>query len=125
DVLVGAEEVYLTVRQAAHAGADGGGVRGPHAGVGDDDGVAGQAVGVGADQGREVRRAGLLLAFDQELEVDGGGGAPGGGEVGADAEGVEEHLALVVGGAAGVEPAVDGPRLERVGVPAILAGGGL
>src|SRR5205085_10755162 len=53
------------------------------------------------------------------------GGAPGGGEVGADAEGVEEHLALVVGGAAGVEPAVDGPRLERVGVPAVLAGGGL
>ena len=61
----------------------------------------------------------------EQLEVHGGGGAAGGGEVGADAEGVEEHLALVVGRAARVEPAVADDRLEGVGVPAVLAGGGL
>ena len=69
------------------------------------------------EQGGEVRRAGLLLALDQQLEVDGGGVAAGGGEVGAHAEQVEGDLALVVDGAAGVQlgavRAVDDGRLER------------
>src|SRR3712207_7275885 len=49
------------------------------------------------------RSAGLLLALDQQLDRDGGGVAAGGGEVGADAEQVHRHVALVVDGAAGVQ----------------------
>ena len=115
----------LALREAAHAGADGGGVLRPHAGVGHDHRVGREALGVLLDQSPEVRRTGLLLALDQELQVDGGGGAAGGGQVCADPEGVEEHLALVVGGAPRVHPAVGDDRLERVGVPAVLAGRGL
>ena len=70
---------------------------------------AGEPVGVRLDQGAEVRGAGLLLALDQQLEVDGGGGTAGGGEVGPHAEGVEEDLPLVVGGAARVQAAVADP----------------
>ena len=63
----------------------------------------------------EVRRAGLLLALDDQLEVDGRAGAPGRGEVCSHAERVEEDLALVVGGAARVQPvAVDGGLERRV-----------
>ena len=60
-----------------------------------------------------MRGAGLLLALDQQLEVDGGGGAAGGGEVGADAEGVEEDLALVVGRPARVEAVAAGRPARR------------
>ena len=103
DVPVGPAEVDLAVGQAAHAGADGGRVARPHAGVGDDDDVAARAGRACAPQQRgEVRRAGLLLALDEQLEVDGRAGAAGGRQVRPDAEGVEEDLALVVGRAAGV-----------------------
>lgn len=125
DVLLGAVQLDLALGEAAHAGADRGGRLVPHAGVGDDHGVGGEPVGPLLDQGAEVRRAGLLLTLDQELEVDGGGGAAGDGEVGPDAECVEEHLPLVVCGAPPVHAAVADHRLERVGVPAVLAGGGL
>lgn len=125
DVLLGAVQLDLALGEAAHAGADRGGRLVPHAGVGDDHRVGGEPPGPLLDQGTEVRRTGLLLALDQELEVDGGRGAAGGCEVGADAEGVEEHLPLVVGGAPPVHAAVADHRLERVGVPAVLAGGGL
>ena len=51
-------------------------------------------------QGGEVRRAGLLLALDQQLDGDRGGVAAGGGEVRAHAEQVEGDVALVVDRAA-------------------------
>ena len=70
-----------------------------------------------AQQRGEVRRAGLLLALDQQLDGDGGGVAAGGGEVGAQAEQVEGDVALVVDGAAGVQlgavGALDAGGLER------------
>ena len=47
------------------------------------------------------------------------------GQQGADAERVEEHLALVIGGAAAEDPAVPLLRRERLIVPAVLEGGGL
>ena len=74
-----------------------------------------------AQQGGEVRRAGLLLALDEQLDGDGGGVAAGGGEVGAHAEQVEGDVALVVDGAAGVQLGAVGPldhgRLERRVLP--------
>ena len=88
-----------------------------HAGVADDDDVAGQPVPALPEQGGEVRRPGLLLALDQQLDRDGGGVAAGRGEVGAHAEQVEGDVALVVDGAAGVQlgavRALDDGRLER------------
>ncbi len=125
DVGVRPVQVDLGVREAAHTGADGRRGLGPHTGVRDDDDIGRQPVGLAADQPGEVRRAGLLLALDQQLEVDGRRGAAGGGQVGPHPEGVEEDLALVVGGAPGVQPVADHGRLERVGRPAVLTGGGL
>lgn len=125
DVLVGAVQPDLALGEAPHPGAHGGCVLGPHAGVGDDHRVGGEPVGALLDEGAEVRRAGLLLALDQQLEVDGRSGTAGRGEVGADPECVEEHLALVVGGAPREEPVAAYDGLEGVGVPAVLAGGGL
>lgn len=125
DVLPRPVQLDLALGEATHAGAHGGGVLGPHAGVGDDHRVGGEPVGVAFDEVAEVRGAGLLLALDQELEVHGRCAAPGGGEVGADAECVEEHLTLVVGGTARVEAVSVDHRFEGVGVPAVLAGCGL
>jgi hypothetical protein len=92
-----------------------------HAGVADDDDVAGQPVGALAQQVGEVRRAGLLLALDEQLDRDGGGVAAGGGQVRPDAEQVEGDVALVVDGAAGVQlwtvGALDAGRLERRVLP--------
>lgn len=125
NVLVGTVQLDLALGQAAHAGAHGGGVLGPHAGVGDDDHVGGEPLGVLLDEGAEVRGAGLLLALDQHLQVDGGGGPAGGGEVGADTQCVEEHLPLVVGRPARVETVSADHRFERLGLPAVRKGRGL
>ena len=68
-----------------------------------------------------MRRAGLLLALDQQLDRDRRGVAAGGGQVRAHAEQVEGHVALVVDGAAGVQLGPSGPsthgRLERRVLP--------
>ena len=69
------------------------------------------------EQRGEVRRARLLLALHDQLEVDGRAGAPGRLQVRADAEGVEEDLALVVGGAARVAAGRRPRRLERRVLP--------
>ena len=76
------------------------GVAAEDAGVADHDDVAVEPVAVRAEQLGEVHRARLLLALDDDLEVHRGRGAPGGREVRAEAEHVEEDLALVVDGAA-------------------------
>ena len=64
-------------------------------------------------QAGEVRRAGFLLALDQQLEGDRRRRAAGRGEAGTHPERVEEHLALVVRGAAPQQPAALLGRLER------------
>ena len=115
----GAAHVELAVGHAAHAGADRRRLAGPHAGVGDHDDVAAQPVGPGRQQCREVRGAGLLLALDEHLEVDGRAGASGRREMGPDAEGVEAHLTLVVGRAPRVQPVTDDGRLERRVLPQV------
>ena len=107
----------------AHAGADGRRLARPHAGVGDHDDVAGAAGrACSREQGGEVRRAGLLLALDEQLEGDRGAGAAGRREVGADAEGVEADLALVVGGAARVQPVAVDASARTAGAPTARAG---
>ena len=86
-----------------------------------DDDVAGEPVAPLREQGGEVRRAGLLLALDDQLEVDGGAGAAGRREVGADAERVEEDLALVVGRAARVQPLAVDASARTAGAPTARA----
>jgi hypothetical protein len=106
----------LDAGQAPHGHHGTGQVARGHAGVADDDDVAGEPLLAFLQQGGEVRGAGLLLALDQQLDRDGGGLAPHGGKVGADAEQVEGDVALVVDRAAGVQlgavRALDDGRLE-------------
>ena len=100
----------LGVGQAAHAGDGARHVGSGHAGVADDDDVAGQPVAARSrSRCGEVRRAGLLLALDEQLDGDRRGVATGGGEVGAHAEQVEGDVALVVDRAAGVQLGPSGP----------------
>ena len=110
-VAVGPLHVELEVGQPLQAVGDGRHARGELAGVGDDGVVAGQPVGVLGHVGLEVDPADLFLTLDQELDVD--GERPGRLEPGLGRLQVGEHLALVVGGAAGVEVAVANRRLER------------
>jgi hypothetical protein len=100
---VRAVEVDLAAGQPAHAGRRGREVAGEHAGVGDHRDVRGDPVPPVAQQVGEVRRAGLLLALDEEAQRDRRGVPAGRGQVRAQAEQVEQQLALVVGGTAGVE----------------------
>ena len=86
-----------------------------HAGVADDDDVAGQPVAPLAQQRGEVRRAGLLLALDQEAcTVTAGVSRPVAARCARRPSRWNATLALVVGGAAGVQlgSPLDG-RLER------------
>jgi len=64
-----------------------------------------------------MRRAGLLLALDQQLDGDRRGGGPGRRQAGPDAKGVQHDLPLVVGGAPGQQLAVPLGRLERRRIP--------
>jgi len=117
-------QVNLGLGQAPHAGAHRRHVRRPHRGVGDDDHVASEPVGIALQQGGEVRRPRLLLAFDQELEGDrrrgaGVGVQPARGGAGPRGQGVEEHLALVVGGPAPQQLAAALRGLERRRLPLV------
>ena len=116
-VEIGAVEVHRARDQPAHAGDHARDVRRDHAGVGDDDDVGVETIAVRGEQFLEVRRAGLLLALDQELERDRRAGAAGRREVRAQAEQVEQQLALVVGRAARTQHVTVDRRVERVGVP--------
>jgi hypothetical protein len=119
----GAAQGDLGVGEPPHGGDGAGHVGCGHAGVADDDDVAGEPVGLLLQQGGEVRRAGLLLALDQQLDGDGGGVPAGCGEVRADAEQVEGDVALVVDRTAGVQlgavRSVDAGGLERRVLPQV------
>ena len=96
----------------AQAGGEGGHADVPVAGVGDHDDVGAEVVEVLLQQGRQGLGADLLLALDEEHDVDRQVVAedPQRGEVGGDA-------GLVVGRAAAVEAVAPLGRLERRGVP--------
>ncbi len=98
--------------QAAQAGGEGGDADVPVAAVGDHDDVGAELLEMLLQQRREAVGADLLLALDEHHDVDRQ-------VVAVDAEGAEVggDAGLVVGGAAGVEPAVALGRLERRGVP--------
>ena len=98
--------------QAAQAGRQGGDADVPVAGVGDHDDVGAQVVEVLLQQRGQGLGADLLLALDEEDDVDRQVVAedPQRGQVGGDA-------GLVVGRAAAVEPVAALGRLERRAVP--------
>jgi hypothetical protein len=102
---------------AAHAGHRARHVRRHHAGVGDDDDVATEPIATVGEQRLEVRRTGLLLALDEELQRDRRRVLTGGREMRTEAEQVEQQLALVVGCPAGTQHVTIDRRVERVGVP--------
>ena len=81
--------------------------------VGDEHHVSLGALGLAAQQLEQHAAAVLFLAFDQEAEVD--------GRVTACLDRLEqaEHLAFVVGGAAGEHPAVANGRFERRRAPLV------
>ncbi len=103
--------------QAAHAGDRARHVGRDHAGVGDHDDVAVEALTVLDQQVGEVRRARLLLALDQELQIDGRRGAAGRVQVGPQPEQVEQQLTLVVGRAPRPQHVAVDRRLERRVLP--------
>ena len=109
----------LTVQadHAAHAGDRARDVGGDHAGVGDDDDVAVEPVAVLGEQRPRSSASRTPPRPRHELQVTAGAVAPGGGEVRAQAEQVEQQLALVVGRAAGPQHVAVDRRVERVGVP--------
>ena len=109
-VPVRAAQVDLGVDQPPHAGAHRRDVRRPHRGVGDHDHVAPEPVACGPQQRGEVRRPGLLLALDQQLERDRRRAAAAGGRAGLRGQRVEQDLALVVGRAAPEQLPVAAPR---------------
>ena len=110
-VAVGAGDAKLAVGDAAQAVGDGRHSGGELAAVADDHAIAREPVGVFFEEFLQRHAADLLFALDQELEVQ--RQAAFDGDPGLDALQVREQLALVVGGAAGVEFAVAAGGLER------------
>ena len=92
----------------------------PVAGVGDDDGVGGEPVAVLLEDGAERRRAGLLLALDEDGDADRQVAG-----VGAQRRDVRHDARLVVGGAAAVEAPVALLGLEGRAVPVGVVAGRL
>ena len=89
---------------------------GPHRGVGNDDHVAGEPGPLARQQRGEIRRARLFLALDQQLERDRRRARPA-RRAGPRGQGVEQHLALVVGGPAPQQLPVALHRHERRRIP--------
>ena len=110
EVAVRAGHAKLEVGQAAQAVVDGRDAGGELVAVANHHAVAGQPVGVLAKVLLQGVAADLLLALDEELQVQGQAALDG--DPGLGALQVGEHLAFVVGGAAGVEVAVAAGRLE-------------
>ena len=112
-----AGDIHLRVHQAAQADGDGRVVALEEAGVADDRDVGAEAVPVGLQPGVEVGRTGLLLALEDVAHVDRqpalrfqpGAGGPG----------VQVHLALVIGGATGIDAPVLDARLEGRPLPEV------
>src|SRR5947209_9790950 len=97
--------VHIESDQAAHADAHRRDVGRPHTRVRYHDDVAVEEVAVALEKILEVRAADLLLALDEELQVDRQG--PILGQKAAGRFQLIERLALVVDGAAGAALAVD------------------
>ena len=110
-IAVGAGHAKLAVGDAAQAVGDGRHAGGELAAVADDHAIARQAIGVFGEVFLQPLAADFLFALDEELEVQRQTALDG--DPGLDALQVREQLALVVGGAAGVELAVAAGGLER------------
>src|SRR5690606_29570290 len=96
--------------QAAQGGGERRDTGVPVAGVGDDDDVGGEEVGVLLEEVRQVRRADLLLSFDEDLDAD-----PGVAFEGADGAEMHDYAGLVVAGPSPIEPSAGLERVERAG----------
>ena len=117
-ILAGVHWVFKTLDGHIHAGiaakrgGQGGNIGRPVAGIGHDDDVGGKLVLVGFDERDEARRAHLLFAFDEHLDID--------LEViaeGLQRAGMDGNAAAIIGGTTAIEAAIDLSGHERVGVP--------
>jgi hypothetical protein len=108
-----AEHLQVRVEPAAHAQAHRRVVLPPQHRVGEDDEVGVEPLPVLADQLEQVRRAGLLLALHEHLQVHRRRRAAGRRQMRADAPQVRHDLPLGVGGTAAVQVPVALGGLER------------
>ena len=108
---------------SAQRGGDGGQPGVEVAGVGEDDGVRLEHLAMLAQEVAEGAGAGLLLALDEDLDVDRQGTR--GLEPAVDGGDVDEDARLVVGRAAAPQAPVLLGRLERLRLPLLLVAGGL
>ena len=114
-IAVGAADVKLVIGDAPQPVGDGRHAGGELAAVAHHDAVARQPVGVLGDVLFQALAAHLLLALDNELQIDRQPALDG--DPGLGAFQVGEHLAFVVGGPPGVEVAVAAAWLEGGGDP--------
>ena len=124
DAVVEGGHVQVEHHQAAQADVERRLLQRPVRGVGDHDGVGAEQVAVPLQQVGERRRADLLLALDQHDDPHAVLRSPR-RQQGAQRHEVGDHPALVVGGAASVEPAVALDGLERPCGPGVLVAGRL
>ena len=114
---VRSRDVDLGVQQAPQADRDGRMIALEETGVADDREVRAEAMAVGLQPAVEVGGPGLLLALEHVAHVD--GQPPRGLQPRAGGPQVEMDLTLVVRGAAGEDPAILDPRLERRSDPQV------